>query len=131
MTTTAQATKTTFMLMADILALISVDAEAELEYRAEGFGHRSGLPLNGTTVADILPHKVWDIEHDAQRYGALRASMMAHGQTAPIAVRAGYLLNGGHRVAMALELGWPGLDTTPEFESSEDRAWNDANPRCI
>lgn len=122
----------TFMPLSDIMRLTSADAEAELDYRAEGFTTwPEGLaPLAGSTVADILARKVWDIEHNTERYGALRASMLASGQTAPVAVRAGYLLNGGHRVAMAWLLGWPGLFTTDDYEASEDREWNELHPRA-
>ena len=110
--------------MADIMKLTSVDAEADNDYRAE-----RGEPLHGTTVADIMPGKLAHIEADPGRYGPLRDSMAQHGQTAPIAVRSGYLVNGGHRVAMARSMGWQGMHTTPELEHSMDRAWDRANPR--
>ena len=118
-----------FMAIADILCLLSVDAEAELDYRNEGMGRDryTAIPLTGSTVADIMPFKQLDIECDRVRYDALRDSMMTSNQTAPIAVNAGYLLNGGHRVALAIELGWPGLWTTDDHEASEDREWNAAN----
>lgn len=131
MTTIEAPAKLVYMPIADILALVSADAEAQMDYQAEGLlTWPTGLaPLAGTTVADIMARKLYDIEHDPERYDALRASMLDSGQTAPVAVNMGYLLNGGHRVAMALLLGWPGLDTTSDFEASEDRAWNEANPR--
>lgn len=119
-----------YMTIADILRLMSVDAEAELDYRDEGMGRQryAHLPLPGCTVADILPFKHLDIAMDRARYDALRASMTESMQTAPIAVNAGYLLNGGHRVAIALELGWTGMWTTSESELSEDREWNASHP---
>ena len=129
---TIEATSTlVYMLIADILALLSVDAEAELDYRSEGMGHSRyiDLPLDGMTVADILPFKQRDIAADPARYEALRQSMMDHGQTVPLAVNAGYLLNGAHRLELAIELGWPGMWATSDHEASEDRAWNAANPR--
>lgn len=131
MTTIAPPAKLVYMLIADILRLLSVDAEAELDYRSEGMGRALYLdmPLNGTTVADILPFKYRDISADPGRYDALRQSMMERGQTAPIAVNAGYLLNGGHRVAEAITMGWPGMWVTSDHESSEDREWNEANSR--
>lgn len=111
------------MPMADIMKLTSVDAEAENDYRMD-----AGLAPRGTTVADILPHKLRDIDTDRTRYGALQRSM-DHGLTAPIAVNAGYLLNGGHRVAEAYMRGWVGMHITPDFEHSTDRNWDRANPR--
>lgn len=131
MTTIETPAKLVYMLIADILCLLSVDAEAQMDYQAEGFlSWPDGLaPLAGTTVADIMPRKVYDIEHDTERYDALRASMLASGQTVPVAVNMGYLLGGAHRVAVAVELGWPGMWTTSDHEASEDRAWNAANPR--
>ncbi len=112
------------MPMHKILALTSVDAEAENDYRSE-----YGLAPRGTTVADILPHKQHDIETDRARYAPLEHSMRS-GLTVPIAVNAGYLLNGGHRVAEAVRQGWVGMHVTSDFEGSTDRAWDAANPRA-
>lgn len=124
MTITAPA-KLTYMTIASILALASVDAEAENDYRME----RGDEPM-GTLVSDILAGKQADIQALPERYDALRESMMHSGQTAPLAVNAGYLLNGGHRVAIALELNWTGMWTTDDHEASEDRTWNAEHPRC-
>lgn len=121
---TAAPAKLAFMTMTDILALASVDAEAENDYRME----RGEEPM-GTLVSDIIPGKQADIQALPGRYDALRESMIANGQTAPLAVNAGYLLNGGHRVAMAMELNWPGMWTTDDHEASEDRTWNAQHPR--
>lgn len=128
--TTGHVTALVFMAMSDILSLISVDAEAELEYQAEGFWHwPAGLaPLAGTTVADIIPRKLHDISSQPERYGALLDSMRLKGQTVPIAVNAGYMLNGGHRLALAILEGWPGMWATTDHEASEDREWNAQNP---
>lgn len=117
MTTSAQ-----HMAMEDILRLVSADAEAEQDYRANGFGsdRHHGIELAGTTVADILPFKLRDIEEDPEYYGHVRASMM-QGQTAPLGVSpTGYLLNGGHRVAIALELGWTSMLVDSDFGDSTD-----------
>ena len=129
MDTITVSAKTTYMLMSDILCLLSADAWAEADYRQDGMGRKcyAHLPLDGLTVADILPFKRLDIDQDTDRYDALRLSMAANGQTAPIAVNMGYLLNGGHRVAIAIELGWPGLYVSSDHEASEDREWNAAN----
>jgi hypothetical protein len=120
MTITADAPGNVYMAMDDILQLWSVDAIAEHEYRTEGLSHESGIVIDGLRVSDVIVLKAWDIDHDV-KYGALRASMVTSGQTVPIAVNAGHLINGGHRVALALELGWPGMETTADFEASTDR----------
>ena len=129
MATITAPAKTAYMLMSDILCLLSADAWAEADYRQDGMSRDrySHLPLTGLTVADILPFKRLDIDQDTDRYDALRLSMQLNGQTAPIAVNMGYLLNGGHRVAIAIELGWPGLTVSSDHEASEDRTWNAAN----
>lgn len=114
------------MAMADILALTSGDAEFELEARELGFGHPE-IPLHGTTVADILLMKRQDIATHRARYDAVRQNMIEQGQTAGIAVRAGYLVNGGHRVALAIELGWPGLWATDDCSESTDHAYDEAH----
>lgn len=114
-----------FMPMHKILALTSVDAEAENDYRAE-----YGLPAKGTTVADILPHKQHEIDTDRARYAPLEHSMRTRGLTAPIGVNQGYLLNGGHRVAEAVRQGWTGMHVTNDFEGSTDRAWDAQHPRA-
>ena len=111
--------------MHKIMGLTSVDAEAENDYRVD----RGEAPM-GTKVSDILPRKQADIAGDPERYGALRESMQSRGQTAPLAVNAGYLLNGGHRAAIAQELGWKGMHVTSDHEASEDRDWNKAHPRA-
>ena len=112
------------MPMHKILALTSVDAEAENDYR-----ELYGLKPRGTTVADILPQKQREIDTDRARYGALEHSMSTQGLTAPIGVNAGYLLNGGHRVAEAVRQGWVGMHVTNDFERSTDRTWDAAHPR--
>jgi hypothetical protein len=117
-----------FMPMADILKLTSVDAEAMRDYRAEGF-YSHIPPLAGTTVADILPHKLHEVETNRARYASVEESMRRHGLTAPIGVNAGYLANGGHRVAIAHQLGWVGMHVTSDFEGSTDRQWDAAHPR--
>lgn len=113
------------MTMDQLKGLTSVDAEAENDYRID-----RGEPPMPTSVADILPRKRADIAGDPERYGALRESMRTRGQTAPLAVNAGYLLNGGHRVAIAEDEGWKGMHVTSDHEASEDREWNKANPRA-
>lgn len=114
-----------WMSMEQLKGLTSVDAEAENDYRLD-----RGEPPMDTSVASILPRKRADIAGDPDRYGALRESMRTHGQTVPLAVNAGYLLNGGHRVAMAEDEGWDGMHVSSDHEASEDRAWNRANPRA-
>lgn len=113
-----------FMPMADILKLTSVDAEAENDYRLD-----AGLPPRPTAVADILPHKLHEVETNRARYAPMEHSMRTQGLTVPIAVNSGYLLNGGHRVAEAYRQGWVGMHVTTDFENSTDRAWDAAHPR--
>jgi hypothetical protein len=114
-----------FMPMADILKLTSVDAEAENDYRLD-----AGLQPRGTTVADILPRKLHEVETQRDRYAPMEQSMRTKGLTVPIAVTSGYLLNGGHRVAEAVRQGWVGMHVTDDFENSTDRTWDAANPRA-
>lgn len=114
-----------WMSLDQLKGLTSVDAEAENDYRVD-----RGEPPMDTHVSSILPRKHAEIAGDPQRYGALRESMQTQGQTVPLAVNAGYLLNGGHRLAMAEQLGWKGLHVTSDHEASEDRVWNKANPRA-
>jgi hypothetical protein len=113
-----------FMPMSDIMKLTSVDAEAENDYRVD-----AGLAPRGTQVADILPQKLHEVETQRDRYAPMEQSMRQHGLTAPIAVNAGYLLNGGHRVAEAYRQGWTGMHVTSDFENSTDRTWDAAHPR--
>jgi hypothetical protein len=112
-----------FMPMADILSLTSMDAEAANERRI-----RHGLPPIGTTVADILPAKQLDIDHDRERYAPVELSMRMRGLTVPIGVCDGYLTNGLHRVCLAVRAGWAGMHVTCDFMATTDFAWNDANP---
>lgn len=116
--------KAQFMPMSDIMKLTSVDAEAENDYRLD-----AGLAPRGTTVADILPQKLHEVETDRQRYAPMEHSMRTQGLTVPIGVNAGYLLNGGHRVAEAHRQGWVGMHVTSDFEGSTDRAWDERHPR--
>lgn len=118
------------MPMADILKLTSADAEANNDYRVD-----QGLRPMGTTVADILPQKRADIERDPAYYGAVRRSMETTpgGMTAPLGVNteAGYLLNGGHRVALAHDMGWVGMHVDSDFGSSTDENFDRANKRTL
>jgi hypothetical protein len=123
---TAALAKLTFMTMDAILALHSMDAEAEMDYQALGLSHRT--PLAGVTVADIMPHKRGDIEARSDVYGPVEEHMRLHGQTAAIHSDAGYLFNGHHRVAIALDLGWPGMWVTDELEHSSDEAFDASHP---
>ena len=118
MTITQDTAKLIFMPMADILALHSMDAEAEMDYQALGLSTRA--PLAGVTVADILDHKRDDIAARQDVYGPVEEHMRANGQTAPVHSDAGYLFNGHHRVAIALNLGWAGMWVTDELELSSD-----------
>jgi hypothetical protein len=117
-----------FMTIADLLALQSCDAIAEIEYRTEGFGNRYGIVVTGTTVADILPVKQADIASDPEYYGELRESMRS-GQTVPLGVFGDLMTNGAHRVALAIELGLPGLLVDEDFEGSTDRDFDNCHLR--
>lgn len=112
-----------FMTMADILNLASVDAEAVNDHRIS-----HGLPPVGTTVADILPAKQLDIDRNHARWAPVELSMRTHGLTVPIGVCNGYLINGVHRVALAIRAGWTGMHVTCDFEATTDAAWDAANP---
>lgn len=112
-----------FMAMTDILSLTSVDAEALNDHRLS-----HGLPSMGTTVADILPVKQRDIDLDHERYAMVELSMLTNGLTAPIGVCDGYLINGVHRVALAIRAGWDGMYVSSDFEATTDAAWDAANP---
>jgi len=109
--------------MDDILSLTSVDAEAINDHRVS-----QGLEPIGTTVADVLPSKQLDIEHDHARYAQVELSMRMRGQAAPIGVCNGYLINGVHRVALAIRAGWPGMYVSCDFEATTDTEWDAAHP---
>lgn len=117
-----------FMPMADILKLTSVDAEAANDYR-----QLDGLPAKGTTVADILPQKRADVERDPAYYGQVEHSMRTTpgGMTAPLGVSGQYLLNGGHRVAIAQRLGWVGMHVDSDFGSSTDESFDASHKRTM
>lgn len=125
---TAQDTR--FMTTDELLALQSADAEAEMAYREAGFGNRYGIVVGGTTVADIIAIKLRDIEADPAYYGALAESMRA-GQTAPLGVFSECLLNGAHRIAIAIIMGLPGLYVAEGFEGSTDEAFDDQHARTV
>ena len=58
----------------------------------------------GGLVGDVLPRL-----RGSARYDAIKADMAAHGQKDPVRVE-GYDLHGGHhRIAVAHDLGWPGI----------------------
>lgn len=114
--------KPQFMPMSDILSLQSLDAEAENDYR-----ERHGLPAIGTTVADVVPATEHEVDTDRARYEPVEQSM-ATGQSVPIGVCNGYLINGLHRVVIALRAGWVGMHVTCDFAGTIDYAWNEAHP---
>lgn len=116
------------MPMEDILKLTSVDAEANNDYRVD-----QGLKPMGTTVADILPQKRADIARDPAYYGAVEHSMRTTpgGMTAPLGVSGPYLLNGGHRVALAQQMGWVGMHVDRDFGSSTDNDFDAAHNRTV
>jgi len=117
-----------FMPMHELLKLTSVDAEAQNDYRAD-----AGLKPMGTTVADILPQKRADIERDPAYYGAVEHSMRTTpgGMTAPLGVSGQYLLNGGHRVAIAQRLGWVGMHVDSNFGGSTDESFDNTHKRTV
>lgn len=117
-----------FMPMHQILGLTSVDAEAANDYRAE-----DGLPPKGTTVADILPQKRADIARDPAYYGQVEHSMRTTrgGMTAPLGVSGKYLLNGGHRVALAQQMGWAGMHVSDDFGNSTDESFDATHERTM
>lgn len=116
------------MPMDKILKLTSVDAEAANDYRAD-----AGLSPRGTSVADILPQKRADIARDPQYYGAVEHSMRTTpgGMTAPLGVSGQYLLNGGHRVALAQQMGWAGMHVSNDFGGSTDESFDAAHKRTM
>lgn len=116
------------MPMHKILALTSVDAEARNDYRVA-----NRLPATGDTVADILPQKRADIDRDPAYYGQVEHSMRTTrgGMTAPLGVSGQYLLNGGHRVALAQQMGWVGMHVSETFGGSTDEAFDAAHKRTM
>lgn len=128
MTATDHLSGAQFMPMSAILKLTSVDAEAANDYR-----ELDGLAPRGTTVADILPQKRADIDRDPVYYGAVEHSMRTTpgGLSAPLGVSGSYLLNGGHRVALAQQMGWVGMHVSDDFGGSTDEAFDSANKRTV
>jgi hypothetical protein len=78
---------------------------------------RPGCP--DATVADTLATKRRDILRDPE-YNSLRKSMKTSGQTAPLGVSEGTLVDGHHRVAIAEDLGWEKMEVSSDVLKSSD-----------
>jgi len=75
-------------------------------------GLKSG-PHPGKTVGDTLNSKRRDtLEYP--EYNTLRKSMKTKGQTEPLAVSNGTMSDGHHRVAIAEDLGWSGMNVSAD-----------------
>lgn len=79
--------------------------------------------LGEKTVADVLGRKRADMAKDPGTYSLLRSSMKK-GQTAPIGIRNGVVIDGMHRIALAKDLGISHLFHTPDRMRTEDESWN-------
>lgn len=64
----------------------------------------------GGTVRDRLPTL-----RESARYAAIHADMLLHGQKEPIRVEGNDLYGGHHRIAVAHDLGWPGIGADVKY----------------
>jgi hypothetical protein len=83
-------------------------------------GLRSGA---GKTVGDVLPAQRRDILENPV-YNSVRRGMKESGQTAPLRVNDGTLVDGHHRVAIAEDLGWAGMHVSSGHGQSTDAAFD-------
>jgi hypothetical protein len=74
-----------------------------------------GPELTAATMRALLPYK-----RTANNYQALLDDVRAQGQLAPIHTIGAFINNGGHRIAIAVDLGWDTILCTETGTDSEN-----------
>ena len=95
-----------FMPMDKILKLTSADSKT------------------GGTVESVLPEKRAHMNSKPEVYSDLRDSMKNNGQTRPLGAAEDTMFEGHHRVAIAQDLGWKGMEVSPDVGKSYDDTWD-------
>lgn len=95
------------------------DCQTPYRFRPQCGRDDAPLPSYTNTVRETFP-----VKRGYDHYPELLESMKRYGQDAPILIINGSVMNGHHRIAAAIELGWPEI----EYTSNYGNGWVDQWP---